>query len=675
MVVATTRPETLLGDTALAVNPNDERYAHLVGKNVLLPLTSRRIPVVADDYVAKEFGSGVVKITPAHDFNDYEVAKRHKLPLLNIITTNGLLNENAGAYRGLKLQEARKRVLADLQAKELLESEEPYTQTVPISQRTGAVIEPYLSQQWFMAVKNPSGPSRSVVETGTTRFIPEQWTKTYLHWMSNIEDWCISRQLWWGHRIPAWYCQDCKHITVSMHDATKCEKCNSVNLKQDEDVLDTWFSSALWPFSTLGWPAKTEALKTFYPTDVLVTGHDIIFFWVARMIMQGIHFMGDVPFRTVFIHGIVRDAEGKKMSKSVGNVMDPLEIIDDYGADALRFTLLAMISGGRDLKLSDQRLDGYRNFMNKIWNATRFSLQYLDGVQGDQMPNKSDLSSYDKWITFRLKEVEEKVQESLEEFRFSDAANALYAFVWNDFCDWYLEFTKPILNGDNEKEKQATRIVLAQTLNRIVRLLHPFVPFITEEIYHRLPIKNEACIIDQYPTPQTDREWLNIGNKEAAHEVELIKEVIVAIRNVRGENRIKPGVKIKVTLVPFEAHVQKILGINKPAIMKMGGIDICEVDTVKSYSKCAVAPVQVGADKVDVVIPLEGLVDFDEEIQRIEKSIEKNSKELHGIRGRLQNENFVKNAPEDVVIADKERMQALDGQISSLKKSLERLRT
>lgn len=675
LVVATTRPETLLGDAALAVHPDDERYKSYIGKNVLLPLTNRKIPIIADEYVSMEFGSGVVKITPAHDFNDYEVGKRHKLPMINIITPNGLLNENAGPYKGLKLQEARKRALIDLQTQGLLESEEPYNQTVPISQRTGTVIEPYLSQQWFMAVKKPAGPSRSVVETGTTRFLPDQWTKTYLHWMSNIEDWCISRQLWWGHRIPAWYCTDCQHITVSMQDAVKCEKCNSKNIKQDDDVLDTWFSSALWPFSTLGWPNKTEALKTFYPTDVLVTGHDIIFFWVARMIMQGIHFMGDVPFRTVFIHGIVRDAEGKKMSKSVGNVMDPLEIIDDFGADALRFTLLAMISGGRDLKLSEQRLEGYRNFMNKIWNATRFSMQFLDGVKPDQVPNKADLSSYDKWITYRLKDVIEKVQDSLEEYRFSDAANALYAFVWNDFCDWYLEFTKPILNGENLAEREATRIVLAQTLNRAVRLLHPFIPFITEEIYSRLPIKNEACIIDAFPTLQNDREWLSIANKEAADEVELIKEVIIAIRNIRGENRIKPGVKIQVTLVPFEPNVQKILGINKPAIMKLGGVDVCEVGQVTSYAKCAVAPVQVGPDKVDVVIPLEGLVDFDEEIQRIEKSIEKNSKEFQGIRGRLQNENFVKNAPDEVVIADRERMKALESQIDSLKTSLGRLRS
>lgn len=676
LIVATTRPETLFGDTAVAVHPDDDRYKSLIGKSVLLPLTARKIPIISDEYVDKEFGSGVVKITPGHDFNDYEVGQRHKLPIVNILTTNGLLNENAGAYKGLKTQEARKRVLADLEAQGLLASEEAYTQTVPISQRTGAVIEPFISKQWFMSIKKVASPAKAVVETGTTEFIPEQWTKTYLHWMSNIEDWCVSRQLWWGHRIPAWYCSDCEHVTVSETDPTKCEKCSSTKVSQDDDVLDTWFSSALWPFSTLGWPAKTEALKTFYPTDVLVTGHDIIFFWVARMMMQGLHFMGDVPFRTVYIHGLIRDAQGKKMSKSVGNALDPLELINEYGADALRFTLMALIAGGRDLKFSEQRLEGYRNFMNKVWNATRFALQGLDGfIPKDGLPSKSDLSVYDQWITFRLKEVEAKVQEAFEDFRFSDAANVLYGFVWNDFCDWYLEFIKPIIYGDKQDDKAATQHVLAVTLNRIVRLLHPIAPFITEEIYAKLPIHGEACIVDEYPTVQNDKEWLSIGVPQAAHETELVKEVVTAIRNIRGENRIKPGVKIKAHLSVQDGKVQKILGNNKAAVMRMGGVDDCSIGEVKNFAKCAVTPIQVGADKVDVVIPLEGLVDFEEEIQRIEKTVEKNMKELSGLRGRLENENFVKNAPEEVVVADRERMAQLDAQIKSLRESLERLRS
>lgn len=677
LVVATTRPETLLGDTAVAVHPEDERYSQFVGKNVILPLLNKKIPIISDEYVAKDFGTGVVKITPAHDFNDYAVGQRHKLPMVNVLNKNGTLNENAGPYKGLKVQEARKRVLADLEAQELLAGEEAHTQMVPISERTGTVIEPLLSEQWFVRVQKPAAPARAVVENGTTQFIPEMWTKTYLHWMGNIEDWCVSRQLWWGHRIPAWNCTDCKHATVSEVDPTKCEKCGSQNIKQDEDVLDTWFSSALWPFSTLGWPEKTEALKTFYPTDVLVTGHDIIFFWVARMIMQGIHFVGDVPFRHIYIHGIIRDAQGRKMSKSVGNTLDPLELIEKHGADSLRFTLMALIAAGRDMKFSEQRLEGYRNFMNKVWNATRFALQNLQGFEVNKdagLPNKADLSIYDQWITFRLKKVEAEVHEAFEEYRFADVAQSLYSFVWNDFCDWYLEFVKPILFGDNEKEKAATQRVLAETLNRIVRLMHPIAPFITEEIYSKLPIRNEACIIDQYPTVQNDKEWLSIATPEAHHEGELIREVVTAIRNIRGENRIKPGVKINVQLAPIDGRVQKILGNNKPAIVRLGGIDNCEIGEVKSLSKCAVAPVQVGQDKVTVVIPLEGLVDFDEEIARLEKTIEKSSKELSGIKGRLNNENYVKNAPEEVVAGDKERMTVLEGQISSLRESLERLR-
>ncbi len=676
LIVATTRPETLLGDTAVAVHPDDERYEKFIGKKVKLPLTNRLIPIISDDYVTKEFGSGVVKITPGHDFNDYEVGQRHKLPIISVLNKNGTLNENAGTYAGLKVQEARKRVLADLEAQGLLAGEEPHLQKVPVSDRTGNIIEPFISDQWFVKIQKPAAPARSAVENGTTEFIPELWTKTYLHWMSNIEDWCISRQLWWGHRVPAWYCADCKHVTVSEVDISKCEKCTGIKIKQDEDVLDTWFSSALWPFSTFGWPENNEALKTFYPTDVLVTGHDIIFFWVARMMMQGLHFMGDVPFRKVYIHGIVRDAQGRKMSKSVGNTVDPIELIEKFGADSLRFTLLSSVAGGRDLKFSDQRLEGYRNFMNKIWNATRFALQGLEGFKATQaLPDKKDLSVYDQWITYKLKEVEGKVQEAFEDYRFADVANILYSFVWNDFCDWYLEFTKPIIYGTNVEEKAATQHVLAVTLNRIVRLLHPLIPFITEEIYAKLPIHSEACIIDEYPTVQKDKEWLSIATEAAYHEAEVVKEVIDAIRNIRGENRIKPGVKIKAHLAPTDGSVQKILGNNKAAIIRLGGLESCDIGEVKSMSKCAVTPVQVGLDKVDVVIPLEGLVDFAEEISRIEKTIEKSVKEVEGIRGRLNNANFVKNAPEDVVVADKERLGILDNQIESLKKSLERLST
>lgn len=678
LTVATTRPETLLGDTAVAVHPDDERYKDLVGKYVVLPLTARKIPVIADTYVDQTFGSGVVKITPAHDFNDFQVGTRHKLPMINILNKNGTLNEHAGKYQGLKVQEARKRVVEDLKTEGRLQKEEPYKNSIGYCSRSGAVVEPFLSEQWFARMPRLAGTARQVVETETTRFEPETWTKTYLHWMNIIEDWCISRQLWWGHRIPAWYCEDCKHVTVSEHDPSSCEKCQSKNIKQDEDVLDTWFSSALWPFSTLGWPEKTEALQTFYPTTVLVTGFDIIFFWVARMMMMGLEFMRDVPFRKVYIHGLIRDAEGKKMSKSIGNALDPVELIEEYGADALRFTLLAQIASGRDLKFSESRLEGYRNFMNKIWNATRFSLGALHDfevpAEGTKaLPNKTDLSVADMWIIHETGAVEKLVDECLEQDRFSDAANALYHFVWNEFCDWYLEFVKPIIYGPMTAERKATQLVLAQTLNRVMRLLHPFTPFITEEIYAKLPIKGFALIIEQYPTPRNDKEWLSIGSKEASFEMAIVKEVISAIRNIRGENQIKPGQMIRVRLAPSDDRVQKILGENKAQIMRLARLETCEIGEAGSLTKCAVAPVRLPDASVDVIVPLEGLVDIDAEVKRIQKNIEKTQKDIGVISKKLENESFVKNAPEELVAADKTLLESLRERHDRLQESLSRL--
>ncbi len=680
LVVATTRPETLLGDSGVAVNPEDPRYKKHIGKNAILPLLGRKIPIIADSYVSQEFGSGVVKMTPAHDFNDYEVGKRHNLELINILNSDGTLNDNAGPYKGLKTQFARQKVLEDLKAQGLLEKEEPYKQTVPVCSRSGIVIEPYLSQQWYVSIQKLAIPAQRAVESGTITFEPENWTKTYLHWMENIQDWCISRQLWWGHRIPAWYCGDCNHITIEMEDPSQCSKCQSKNIKQDEDVLDTWFSSALWPFSTLGWPNQTEALKTFYPTSVLVTGHDIIFFWVARMIMMGLYFMEDVPFRKVYINGIVRDSQGKKMSKSIGNTIDPLDMIEKYGADALRFTLLSLISGGKDIKFSEQRLEANRNFMNKIWNASRFALSNLSdfAAQDESLPNKNDLSLADKWITYRLGQVEKEVHQHLQDYRFSDASLSLYQFVWNDFCDWYLEYSKPILYAESSNEKKATQKVLAITLNRIMRLMHPMVPFITEEIYQKLPIKKSAACIDDYPTIQKDKEWLTLGSADAHFEFELVKETIAAIRNIRGENTIKPGVKIPVRLSPSDEKVQKILGENKQAIQRLSNAEPCSIEVVKDLSKCAVSLVQlrhVNAEaNVQVVIPLEGLIDFAAEIQRLEKNIEKATKEASGIEGRLANSNFVKNAPQEVLEKERLKIAELNTKIKSYQESLERLR-
>ena len=691
LTVATTRPETMLGDTAVAVHPEDERYKGLIGKNVVLPLTGRKIPIIGDTYVDKAFGSGVVKITPAHDFNDYQIGQRHKLPLINILNKNGTLNENADRYKGLKVQEARKRVLEDLKTEGRLQKEEPYKNSVGYCSRSGAVVEPFLSDQWFVRMPRLAGPARQVVETETTKIEPESWTKTYLHWMNIIEDWCISRQLWWGHRIPAWYCADCQHITVAESDPNKCEKCGSTKLRQDEDVLDTWFSSALWPFSTLGWPGEggqaSEALKTFYPTNVLVTGFDIIFFWVARMMIMGLEFMHDVPFRKVYIHGLIRDAEGKKMSKSTGNALDPVELIEEYGADALRFTLMAQMSAGRDLKFSESRLEGYRNFMNKIWNATRFSLAALNDFEVPDeglkaVPNRTDLSVADQWIVHETGVLEATVEQCLEEDRFADAANALYHFVWNEICDWYLEFVKPIIyagKAETEKtaERRATQLVLAQTLNRIMRLLHPFTPFITEEIYGKLPIRGAALINEPYPTVRTDKEWLSIGSKDAAFEMKIVKEVITAIRNIRGENQIKPGVVIKVRLAPSDDRVQKILGENKAQIVRLArldGLEGCEIQAEPgSLAKCAVSPVRLPEASVDVIVPLEGLVDIEAEVKRIQKAIEKIQKDIAVLSQKLGNENFIKNAPEDLVAADKTLLEGLRARHIGLQESLTRL--
>lgn len=677
LTVATTRPETLLGDTAVCVHPEDERYKKLVGKNVLLPLLKKPIKIIADVYVDAQFGSGVVKITPAHDFNDYKIGKTHHLEFINILEKNGTLNDNAGPYKGLKVQEARKRVLEDLKKENLLVKEEPHMHSVGHCSRTGAVVEPFLSEQWFMKMEKLAIPARRVAESGTLRFEPESWTKVYLHWMNIIEDWCISRQLWWGHQIPAWHCETCAHVTVSETPPTVCESCGSNKLKQDEDVLDTWFSSALWPFSTMGWPKDTETLKTFYPTSYLVTGHDIIFFWVARMILMGLEFKGDIPFRTVYVHGLVRDSQGRKMSKSLGNSVDPVELIEKHGADALRFSFLAHLYSGKDFKFSEQRLEGYRNFMNKIWNAARFGLSNLQDfkvpAEGEQaLPSKAHLSSYDKWILSALKDVEKKVEESMEDERFSDAAQALYHFVWYQFCDWYIEFTKPILSGSPSQERETTQLVMAQVLNRIVRLLHPFTPFISEEIYQKLPIRGAACIVDQYPTVLKDHALLAAGSVDSATEVEILKEVITAIRNIRGENRISPATQLAVKLVVQDDKTQKILSANRSTLMSLGRLSTLDIGTESNFAKCAVTPVQYKELQVKVVIPLEGLVDFDEEIKRIQKTIEKLNKDVAGLSSRLSNEKFVKNADEDVVATDRELLEKSKLQLIQLQEALVR---
>ena len=678
LVIATTRPETFLGDSAVCVHPEDERYKDLHGAMVELPLIGRQIPIIPDDYVDREFGTGALKVTPAHDFNDYELGKKHDLEFINILNTDGTLNSHGGEFAGLKVQEARKQIVKQLEEQDFIEKVEPHTHAVGFCDRTGAVVEPYLSKQWFVKTKDISTPARHVASNESIVFEPATWTKTYIHWMNIIEDWCISRQLWWGHRIPAWYCKDCHEVTVSEEAPPACENCGSSSLEQESDVLDTWFSSALWPFSTLGWPEETEAFKTFYPTSVLVTGHDIIFFWVARMIMAGLEMRGDVPFRKVYIHGLIRDSQGRKMSKSLGNSVDPVELIEEHGADALRFTLMAQMATGKDLKFSMQRLEGYRNFMNKLWNAARFSLQNMEGFvtpdEGvDAVVNTADLSTADQWLIHQLSEVEADVEKHLQDMRFSDAANKLYSFVWHEFCDWYLEFSKPVLYGEDAEQKKVTQLVLAQTLNRITRLLHPFAPFITEELYQKLPIKGEACIIDSYPTPKSDRRWLSLGSENAAFEMEVVKAVIVAIRNIRGENKIKPSEKIDVWVTPKDDLSQKILGKNKSEIIRLASLNLCEIISREDLKKCAVTPLRFADTEIEVVVPLEGLVDIEKEVARLKKAVEKLEKDEQKLTGKLSNKRFLENAPEDIVAADKALLEDTKAKIQSLRESLLRL--
>ncbi len=660
VIVATTRPETMLGDTAVAVHPEDERYTSMIGKKIKLPLTNREIPVIADDYVDKEFGTGVVKITPAHDFNDYEMGKRHNLEMINILNKDGTLNDHGGAYKGMKVQNARKQMVVDLEEQGVLDKVEPHKNKVGHCSRTGCVVEPYLSEQWFVKTTELAKPAKHSVENGTTSFEPELWTKTYLHWMNNIQDWCISRQLWWGHQIPAWSCSDCNKTIVAEDTPSECDACSSKNLVQEEDVLDTWFSSGLWPFTTLGWPEETDALKTFYPTDLLVTGHDIIFFWVARMMMSGLEFKGDVPFRKVYIHGLIRDSQGRKMSKSLNNSVDPVELIEKFGADALRFTLMSQLAGGRDLKFSMARLEGNRNFMNKLWNATRFSLSVIDGADLSKTPES--FSFVDQWIIQKFDECQKEVNKHLADYRFSEASHAAYTFAWNDFCDWYLELSKPVVYGDDAKAKYATQWVLGQMLNKLMKLLHPFVPFITEEIYQKLPIKTEALIVAEYPTSENQKEFVKHANKESADSVELLKATITAIRNIRGENRIKPGEKIKVNMVSKKQETLSQLKAADALITKMANLSESQYLENVNYEKSAVSAVNSSEHALEVVIPLEGLVDFDEEIKRIDKNLEKLSKEINSLEGRLSNDNFLKNAPDEVVTEGKKQLIVLKQQ-------------
>ncbi len=669
LVVATTRPETMLADTAVAVNPEDERYADLVGKKVLLPLVGREIPIIADSYVDKEFGTGALKITPAHDVNDFDVAKRHDLPLINVLDTSGNINENGGSYCGQERYEARANVVADLEMQGLLEKIVDHQNAIGECYRCRTAIEPYLSLQWYVKVGPLAETAIKAVQDGHTRIVPQQWEKTYFDWMFNLQDWCISRQIWWGHRIPVWYCEDCSELTVSREDATSCSHCGSKDIQQDTDVLDTWFSSALWPFSTMGWPEQSATLEKFYPTSCLVTGFDILFFWVARMMMMGLKFMDNVPFKDVYIHALVRDAQGQKMSKSKGNVIDPLHVIDEFGADAFRFTLASFAAMGRDIKLSTERIAGYKAFANKLWNASRFTLMNLEGfdpaaIELDQL----ELSDADRWILTRLAETIDQTRQTLEGYKFNETASTLYAFTWHSFCDWYIELAKDALYGDDPQARHRVQCVLFTVLEQLLRLLHPIMPFITEEIWQALPGSRTSASIMQATYP--DGAELPI-DRAGAERMELVMDVVRAIRNVRGEMDVPPGKQIAAVLDCKTAAAVAVLQAGAMAIRQLGKVG--ELNIGVGIARPEQAATQV-AGEVEILLPLAGLVDLAEEEKRLEKEIAKVQKDVDLFSKKLANEKFVANAPAEILEKDRGKLKDAEEKLAVLRESLDKIR-
>ncbi|MFP4081228.1 MAG: valine--tRNA ligase [Candidatus Aminicenantes bacterium] len=661
IVVATTRPETMLGDTAVAVHPHDKRYKKFHGKRFLLPIVERIIPVITDQKVDMEFGTGAVKVTPAHDPVDFQLGKEHNLPQVIVIDGSGKMTEEAGEeFKGLDRFECRQKVLSQLEKKGLLVKTEEYQHAVGHCYRCKTIIEPYLSWQWFVKIKPLAEEAIKVVEEGKIQFVPPNWAKTYFEWMYNIHDWCISRQLWWGHRIPAWYCRDCSQLMVAMVKPEKCQKCQSRNLIQDQDVLDTWFSSALWPFATMGWPEQTEDLKTFYPTDLMATGFDIIFFWVARMIMMGLKFTGDIPFRHVFINGLVRDFKRRKMSKSEGNIIDPLEMMDKYGTDALRFTLAALAIPGMDISLSEERMAGYSAFANKIWNASRFVLMNLD----EQLMeiNEEEMTLADRWIRSRLAKISQQLNQALEEYKFYEAADRIYHFIWHEFCDWYIELVKPALTKGN-KTSQA---VLVEGLDQIMRLLHPFMPFITEEIWQHLPSTGKSLAGASFPVGQDDRI-----DEQAEKAMKRLQEVIVGVRTIRAENRITPKKKIGLWLKTkkeedrnliqdYQIYVQSLAGV--------GGVQVWdEFPTEKRLLKGV-------AGLWEIAIPLkEDMFDLEQEKKRVEKELAKAEEEIRKIENRVQNTRFLKQAPPAVIRRNQDRLNHLQRKKGKLQESLDHI--
>jgi len=652
-IVATTRPETMLGDTAVAVNPSDERYKSLIGKQAVLPLINREIPVIADRYVDVDFGTGALKVTPAHDPNDFMLGQTHHLENIRVIDDDGIMNEAAGTvYQGLDRFACREKIVEDLEAQGYLIKIEPYEHQVGHCYRCKTVIEPSLSKQWFVKIKPLAQKAMTAVREGQTRIIPEAWEKTYFDWMENIRDWCISRQIWWGHRIPAWYCDDCGHLTVEKKTVTTCASCGSTHIHQETDVLDTWFSSALWPFSTLGWPDNTKDLQVYYPTSVLITGFDILFFWVARMMMMGLHFMKDVPFRDVYIHALVRDVHGKKMSKSKGNVIDPLVMMDKFGTDAFRFTLAAFAAQGRDILMSEDRIEGYRNFANKIWNAARFILQSCPDRTVVPVSKPGGTHLYNRWILHELNETIRSVTEALDNYLFNEAAGTLYQFFWHRFCDWYLELIKPILyRKRGEKVLEETQTTLFYVLDQSLRLLHPFMPFLTEEIWQLIPHEGTSIVKAAYPVFEDA-----LVNKAASDDMEMVIQAITGIRNIRGEMEIPPSTLLQTIVATRDDKAEDLLNACAE--------DIRELARLKDISIQQDAPRPKGSasaifPRFEIFVPILGIVDISGELARIEKRLAKLEKEQIKISKKLRNESFLAKAPRDVVKKEEGKLREL----------------
>ncbi len=658
-IIATTRPETMLGDSGVAVNPADEKYQHLVGKNAILPLVGRKLPIVADDYVELGFGTGAVKMTPCHDPNDYEVGLRHNLEQIQCIDEDAKII-NGGKYNGMDRYEARKAIVADLEEQGYLVKVEPYSHNVGTCYRCGTVVEPLISPQWFVKMKPLAKAAIEVVKDGRIKFVPERFTKIYLNWMENVHDWCISRQLWWGHQIPAWYCDDCGHITVSREDACECENCHSKRIHRDEDVLDTWFSSALWPFSTMGWPEKTADLDYWYPTSVMVTGYDIIFFWVSRMIFSGMEQMKEEPFKTVFIHGLVRDSQGRKMSKSLGNGIDPLEMVEQYGADALRFNLITGNSPGNDMRFYVEKCEAMRNFCNKLWNASRFVMMNLS-IEDNKLPEKLEIE--DRWILSKLNDLTKEVCENMDSFELGVAAGKIYDFIWDSYCDWYIELTKPRLNGEDEEAKLSAQRVLLYVLIEILKLIHPFIPFITEEIWQSLPHEGTALMLEHYPAFDPALSF-----PEDEQNFEMVMNAIKAVRARRSEMNVPPSRKAHLIIVTdkkaaFEAGVSYIRKLAYAS----------EVTVIGEAPASTDGMVSVVTDNARMFMPMAELVDLEKERARIQKELQNAEKQLAGQNAKLANENFVTRAPEAVVNVEREKKAKLEALIENLKISLEHL--